>query len=591
MKHKNNSKAVNVDIQPKITQTPLAMSENDAKEKKIAEIRFAANIAMHSPIMAADHFGEILKNNICTEKGCKNKLKDFSVHRTKCSKLIRNVFYKQTNFNSCKLFIKVIAKDISTQLKEDLKDMPYSILIDEWSDVHIKPHLGVVALYFSNEGNEMRTRFLGLVELISVDATGIFNQLEALMEQYELKFSNMIGYGSDGANVVSGQNNSVWTRIKEKNPNCIQFTCICHSLNKVADEAFNEMPSQISACLSLIPKWFKKSEKRKIEYMKLFTDLNEDISRSDCPFETYSQTRWLSRGSVMKKIISNWSTLLTYFESILPEMKNDQRFKVNLIIDMLRNNEFKKLFVFTYPIIKLLEDKNKLFQASYMDPLTVVEEISFLLKSFELRIFDQSGNLKNFEDVDFGFEFLNLCPNPETKVRAFNYLRKIYAELLKRTSNSNQKIKHISFIKPSLVVNLKTKPKFESLPMNSFKTSKAEQQYRLIQEFPWHTLCDKPINDMNPIEFYTIVASKENYKSIAKYLISILTLPVSNASTERIFSIAGSIKTKVRNRMIIGSLDAIIRIRDCFNVTKQCCYTFEIRESMLSLVNLSMYTD
>ena len=90
-KHKKMLGALNLNVQPKISESPFAISDKAPKEKKIAELRFAANIAMHSPILAADHFGEIMKSNICSDKNCKNKLQGFSVARTKCSKLIKNV--------------------------------------------------------------------------------------------------------------------------------------------------------------------------------------------------------------------------------------------------------------------------------------------------------------------------------------------------------------------------------------------------------------------------------------------------------------------------------------------------------------------
>ena len=54
---------------------------------------------MHSPIMPTDHFGEIIKLNICTNKACDNKLNVFSVHCTKCNKSNENVISKEFSEN------------------------------------------------------------------------------------------------------------------------------------------------------------------------------------------------------------------------------------------------------------------------------------------------------------------------------------------------------------------------------------------------------------------------------------------------------------------------------------------------------------
>jgi len=40
---------------------------------------------------------------------------------------------------------------------------------------------------------------------------------------------NLIGFASDGANVMAGQNNSVMTRLKAENKSIFFIKCICHS--------------------------------------------------------------------------------------------------------------------------------------------------------------------------------------------------------------------------------------------------------------------------------------------------------------------------------------------------------------------------
>ena len=95
--------------------------------------------------------------------------------------------------------------------------MPYSILIDEWSDIFVKPHLGVVVMFYSRKLKKINSRFFGLAELESVDSDGIFNALVIMLKTFGLKYSHMIGYGSDEANVVAGAHNSVRTRVGHRN--------------------------------------------------------------------------------------------------------------------------------------------------------------------------------------------------------------------------------------------------------------------------------------------------------------------------------------------------------------------------------------
>ena len=140
-----------------------------------------------------------------------------------------------------------------------LQGKAFSILIDEWSDIDVKPHLGIVVMYHCDQQNRFVTQFLTLTELEKTNSDSIFAAIVRVFDDFNLKFENLIGYGSDGAAAVSGKNSSVWTKIKERAPNTIQFTCICHSLHLVAEHAFNELPSRIGALLKMIPKWFSKS--------------------------------------------------------------------------------------------------------------------------------------------------------------------------------------------------------------------------------------------------------------------------------------------------------------------------------------------
>lgn len=175
---------------------------------------------------------------------------------------------------------------------KELHEQPFSVLIDEWSDIHVRPHLGVVVLFFSKTAKAIKSRFLGIVELTE-DTTSqkIFYQLSKLLKQYNLSFQNLIGYASDGASVVSGQHNSVWSRVHEQAPNAFQFKCVCHSLDKVVSSSFDVLPSRIAVLIKKIPSWFSKSFKRKREYSQLYAEFSHEEESTLNPFISVSATR------------------------------------------------------------------------------------------------------------------------------------------------------------------------------------------------------------------------------------------------------------------------------------------------------------
>ena len=131
--------------------------------------------------------------------------------------------------------------------------------------------------------------------------------------------------------------------------------------------------------------------------------------------------------------------LTKYFEVVLPELRKDQRFAAQINLDLLQNQEYKKLFIFILPIVKQLEEHKKLFQAEFTDLLDAIERISMLATSFQLRLYRNNIPL-DLDDIDFGFKFAQLKPLHETKIRAKRYLEKVYSELLLRTQNSTSKV-------------------------------------------------------------------------------------------------------------------------------------------------------
>lgn len=88
---------------------------------------------------------------------------------------------------------------------------------------------------------------------------------------------------------------------------------------------------------------------------------------------------------------------------------------------------------------------------------------------------------------------------------------------------------------------------------------------------------------------YKNSSGEQPYRELAEYVLNCLSLPMSNAEVERIFSQLCLIKTKVRNKLSLKMLESIIRIRACFQSKGMCCKNFEPTVDMLKLFNCKMY--
>ena len=74
------------------------------------------------------------------------------------------------------------------------------------------------------------------------------------------------------------------------------------------------------------------------------------------------------------------------------------------------------------------------------------------------------------------------------------------------------------------------------------------------------------------------------YRELA-FVLEVLCSSTSNAVAERVFSIMNATKTKIRNRMQLKLLNAILRIKITLYSKKKCCKDFQATDSMVQDFN------
>lgn len=276
---------------PPINFTPSPRAPDDVKR---AELEIATAICCHSSTVAVDHIGEVIKRN-----GKGSTLGKISIHRTKCSKILT----------------EVVSSAYVEELSQDVMGQKYAILVDESTDVSSAKLLCIVIRYYSKSEKRIATEFVELVPVSQATGESLFQAIKTSIESLGQKLQDCLGYASDGASVMIGTHNSVWSRIIQESPNCVQIRCSCHSLALCVQAAFDKLPSSLGFLLTEIPKWFSKSAVRREAYSSLFKimDPNEERKGTPLPFKQSSVTRWLVRGKVLNNILTNWEEQKAYF--------------------------------------------------------------------------------------------------------------------------------------------------------------------------------------------------------------------------------------------------------------------------------------
>lgn len=119
-----------------------------------------------------------------------------------------------------------------------------------------------------------------------------------------------------------------------------------------------------------------------------------------------------------------------------------------------------------------------------------------------------------------------------------------------------------------------------------------EEQWREIKNKAISDLCPHPelyanVHKMDINHFWACVLDYTNsggvheFRELALFALRALTVPISNAVVERLFSVMSYLKNKFRNKMQLKMLDALLRLRTHLQVNNIMYNVFRCYSSHL----------
>lgn len=573
-------------------QKKIHFNKNDPNQKlaKKCEARFALYIACHSSINPVNHLIG------CEKENHKNDpiTSEISLARTKCTSILKQIwgpYFKQ-------------------QLKRDLANSPYSLIIDEATDITNLKYLGIIIKYFSAKKNEIITTFLSIEECEDCTAEGIVSVIKKVLNDFDLNIENLSGLGTDNAKVMVGAHNSVHKKLQDlkTNKHLTLVPCACHSLQLSVTHAVSKsFPPNLEFLSNETFSWFSKSAKRQMLYKNLYETIHDGIAplkiTRTCP------TRWMSIETNMRRISEQWEELKTHFGIV---SVNEKCYTAKVLYELYNDEKLFLLVSFLKNILKDTQYTNKVLQAKNCDPLKILDDLYFLVSIMAGKIYIKeklNDIILNTEKSDSYDDFL--LPNP--------YLGFEFESLLKQKLESNkisveeeQEIRNIciTFLK-ELVYELKCRlPKnilifkkiatfsiqnalklikepiisiLEEFNMSADQKEKIQSQWSYITEQHWETKTDTTSFWIEVYNFKNSIGENP-FKELSSFVLSLLVLPFSNAEVERLFSLMGLIKSKLRSKMKSELLQSIIQIRQGLTFENACCFTFNIPEEVIDKI-------
>lgn len=585
-KHVKASEPFSSDRQSRIAFPKCSETPNHKVCK--AEGDLSLFVAAHTSFLTVDHLSELCKHCFCDSKSATN----IKLHRSKCKSIIVNI----------------LAPHFTDNLRSDIGDGKYSILIDESTDIAVIKLLGVTIRYFSPEMKKFVSTYLGLLEIEAGSAQCIAKAVIKLLRDLNLQPQKLIGVGVDNASVNTGLNSGVCELLKKELelPNLIMIRCVCHSVQLAVSHSVGEtLPRNIDYLVRETYNWFSHSSKRQIVYRQLFETLNDGKEPLKIP--RVCDTRWLSIEPAVTRILSQWDELKLHFQIV---RSSEKCYSAETLYEMYCDPVSKLYLLFLRPVLHDVQRVVKNFQGENVDPTKLLQDLTNLIISTSNRVIvpgakvdPLASDISSFVDrgSHLGYEFEKTSkesklPNEkETSLRkrCISFAVKLCNELRCRLPDNIKVLKKMSLFSPSECLRAIKEPIVdvaEVLGYTPEQIEKVESQWRNLSYVKWHDN-QSTVSLWTEVGRYRDASDINPFQELYDLAISILSLPHSNAEVERLFSQLNIVKSKLRNRLNTTSVSALLTVRCGLRRLEKCCYSYELPESVVRRIGtMATYT-
>lgn len=173
-------------------------------------------------------------------------------------------------------------------------------------------------------------------------------------------------------------------------------------------------------------------------------------------------------------------------------------------------------------------------------------------------------------------------------------------EIKKRFDFSDPVLKLVSYLNPSKAMLRKTRDIVPSLLplMKALPRIASNDQHQIIDD-EWRQLpsfelpAGIDVNDPVDIFWAKLLECEEGdqgmtFKNVSKFVLETISLPHSNADSERIFSKINLIKTKARNKMTISTVNGVLLAKQRVRGKENDCTTYDPSQSEYSRMNKAL---
>lgn len=474
---------------------------------------------------------------------------------------------------TCDEFISIMANTIRSKLIEEVKVATYfSLIVDSTPDVSHVDQLTFVLRYVLPNGAIME-RFFSFVDIHGHSAEYLENVILETLSKWGIDISKCRGQSYDNASNMSGKYTGLQARIKTHSASAEYIPCSSHSLNLVGNSAAESSvtASEYFDFVQNVYTFFSQSTHR-------WNILIKHIGNSAHTIKRVSDTRWSARADAVLALRTNYMEV----KDALTEISNDEnqkslaKLESKALLKKMEKYDTALMTVLWNTVLQRMNATSKSLQKSDLCLTTAVallqslatfiqdvrndfqkieDEASPLITSAELSYHDEGRRHKKrkvFFDETPDNEVV-LSGKQKFVVNTMNVVcDRLIAELNKRMDaykvintrfgiffNFNEDLHGREF--QSMIEELKTAYHTDIECANTI----FEEE---VRHFVMHAKAEKL---QTPVEMYQLILGglKSTFPNVETILRIFMTIPVSNASGERSFSVLKRVKSYLRNSM------------------------------------------
>ena len=444
-------------------------------------------------------------------------------------------------------------------------------------------------------------------------AESIYGKIHDTLTHFGIDWNYCVAFSVDNTSVNLGCRNSILTRVHQENPSLYFIGCPCHMVHNTATQAGNAFEAEtgfdMEDLLVDLFYWFDKSTKRK-------NTLAEFCTFCDMQYRAvvkYVSTRWLSMEHAVQRTLQQYQALKSYFLSEEEIQTRFQRLRQHF------GNPITEVYLMFYqavlpsftsfntflqretPCIHLLQDKIEFFVSKILSKFVKMRVIKDAIESGTLLDLDFLSVANQMDDSSLFVGFVtkqtlrkllddgDIADSAVDKfymgvhmfyTRAMQYVKSTFplkdeflhsARFLNFEKREEATFDAVeSFVHRFPHLHALMEPHEMELLQEEFisyqllrdtdippevwaeaKVGEDEEKYYQI-DILWGYLC----------KVLQIGSSEPMFMRLAKVAVSVLVVPHSNASEERVFSMVRKNKTPFRPSLgLDGTLQSILQVK------------------------------